>query len=454
MLLNILIGILCLSIVVIIHESGHFAAAKATGISVEVFSIGWGKPIFKIRKGETDYALSPVPIGGYCKMKGEALFRKAVENNQDTVEYEEGSLFSAGPLKRIITYLAGPLFNFIFAVAAMTAVWMIGFTIHSYDTKIVLLSEYPAFSDRDIYPADEAGLRTGDVITAVNGKAVESFSDFQTAVAPRAEEQLDITLTRDGRRHTVEITPELDTETGAGVIGVSAWIDPVIGNVQEKSPADMAGLSAGDRILALNGREIRHHLEFYDALMEQRGTAEIRYERDGRTETTNMVLQYRENGIPDTGISFKSRAFPSPDLSFFKALGRGTTEALSTFYITLKSIGLFFRGLKPQKVIAGPIRITVIAGEIATEGFSIGFTEGLVSLLRLISLFSVALCFMNLLPIPALDGGMILINLVELIKGGSVSPRTFYRYQMVGVFFIILLLFFATFSDISFLTQR
>lgn len=454
MLLNILLGLLCLSIVVLIHETGHFLAAKMSGITVEVFSVGWGKPLFKVRRGTTDYAISPIPLGGYCKMKGEELFRKAVENNQREVEHEEGSLFSVGPVKRIITYVAGPLFNFIFAVIAMTAVWHIGFTIYSYDTKIILLSDYPAYSDRDTYPADAAGLKTGDVVKEVNGREVRSFSDFQTAVSPRAGDVLELTVDRDGRRHVLPVSPDLDTDTGAGVIGVSAWIDPVVGAVRNGSPAAAAGLEAGDRITGVGDRDIRHHLDFYEALDASTGTAEVTYRRNGETRTTTLVVQYDENGLPDTGLSFKAKAFPSPDLSFFGALARGTEEAVTTFYITLKSIGLFFKGLKPGKVISGPIRITVLAGEIASQGFSTGFSAGLINLLRLMSLFSVALCFMNLLPIPALDGGMIVINIVELIKGRSVSPKTFYRYQMVGVVFIILLLFFATFSDISFLSQR
>ena len=454
MLLNILLGLCCLSIVVLIHEFGHFIAAKASGIDVEVFSIGWGKPIFKIRRGNTDYGISPIPLGGYCKMKGEAIFQKAVENNSAEVDYEEGSLFSAGPVKRIITYIAGPLSNFVFAVAAMTAVWLIGFTIYSYEPKIVLLSEYPAFSTMSDYPADKAGLETGDVITAVNGRAVESFSDFQTAVAPRAEEDILLTVLRDGVELDIPIRPDLNRETGSGVIGVSAWIEPVIGEVREGGPAHMAVLEEGDRILSVNGSAVNHHLDVYALLEQNRDAMEVTYLRGGLPGTTRLTPQYDENGMLDIGLSFAGREFRSPDLGFFRALARGASESVSTFYLTLKSIGLFFRGLKPGKVISGPIRITVIAGEIASAGFSAGFGAGLINLLRLMSLFSVALCFMNILPIPALDGGMIVINIVEMIKGRSVSPRTFYRYQMIGVVFIILLLFFATFSDITFLTQR
>ncbi|MBN2050102.1 MAG: site-2 protease family protein [Spirochaetales bacterium] len=454
MLLNILLGLLCLSIVVIVHETGHFLAAKGVGITVEVFSIGWGKPLLKTRRGETEYALSPIPLGGYCKMKGEALFRKAVENNQSQVDYEEGSLFSVGPWKRILTYVAGPAFNFIFAVVAMTVVFLVGFSVYSYETKIVLLSEYPALADRTEYPADRAGLKTGDTITAVNGKPVKSFSDFQSLVAPRPEDELDLTVMRDGQELTLTVRPDLDKETGAGVIGVSAWVDPVIGYVAEDGSARAAGIETGDRILSVGEKEIVHHLDFYEALKERQSTVTLEYRRNGELGTTTLVPLYREDGSVDPGLAFAGKEFPSEKTGFFGSLARGTGEAFNTFYVTLKSIGLFFRGLKPGKVISGPIRITVIAGEIATEGFAEGFKAGVINLLRLMSLFSVALCFMNLLPIPALDGGMILINLLEAIKGRSVSPKFFYRYQMVGVFFILLLLFFATFSDITFLSKR
>jgi regulator of sigma E protease len=135
-------------------------------------------------------------------------------------------------------------------------------------------------------------------------------------------------------------------------------------------------------------------------------------------------------------------------------VGKGTNEAVRTFTLTIKGIILLFSGVDLQNTVSGPIRITYMVGEVASEGFSRGVGSGFITLFRFLSLLSVALCFGNLLPIPALDGGLILLSIVEMAKGTSVRPKTFYRYQTVGFFIVILILFLTTFGDISYLFSK
>ncbi|MGC9312489.1 MAG: RIP metalloprotease RseP [Sediminispirochaetaceae bacterium] len=448
---TILLGLLGLGIVVFVHELGHFLAAKASGITVEAFSLGWGRILFARRWRGTEYRISMLPIGGYCKMKGEELFKQAIDEDRKEIPHEEGSLFSVPVWKRMITYAAGPLFNFLFAVLVLSIIWYSGFKIHTYDNRVIMISDYPGIFEQTDNPADRAGLQTGDRIISIGDAPVETYSDLQRLIAQSPQETLEMTVLRDDSEWSTTITPELDRDTGAGRIGVSAWVDPVLGEVEPGKSAAAAGLREGDLIVAANGKPIRHTLDLYSVLSDHPSTIELGYERDGSRLTTTLVPLYTEDDKVDLGLSFRGITRTSPRLNPLQALVRGSREAVETFALTLKGIALLFSGVNVQKAVSGPVRITYLVGEVATRGFEQGISNGFITLFRFLSLLSVALCFGNLLPIPALDGGFLVLSVVELIKGNSVSPRTFYRYQTVGFVIIILILFLTTFSDISYL---
>jgi regulator of sigma E protease len=454
MILTIILGIIGLGVVVFVHELGHFVVAKASGITVEAFSLGWGKVLYHRTWKGTDYRISMLPIGGYCKMKGEELFRKAISENYDKIPHEKGSLFSVSVWKRMLTYAAGPLFNLIFAVLVLSIIWFVGFSIHTYENKIILLSDYPGMFSEQTYPADEAGLKTGDRIVGIKGEAVDTYTDIQQKIAPSPNETFPITVERDGRRIRLSISPELNRNTGAGRIGVAAWIEPVVGQVQSGSGAANAGLQSGDRVLEVNGRSIPHSLAFHALLQDQPSKLDISYERNGNSRHTELIPFYDESGTANIGIGFKGITHRTPRLNLFQAIGRGTHETFRTFALTIKGIALLFSGVDVQKAVSGPVRITYLVGEVATEGFAQGIGSGFITLFRFLSLLSVALCFGNLLPIPALDGGLIVLSLVEAVKGSSVSPKTFYRYQTVGFIIILMILFLTTFSDLSYLFSQ
>lgn len=451
---DILIGLIGLGLVIFVHESGHFIAAKLSGIRVEAFSIGWGKKLASFSYKGTEYRISMLPIGGYCKMKGEDLLRKAIENDEERVEPEEGSLFSVSPLKRLVTYLAGPASNLLFAVIVMSFVWLVGFTYQSVGNRVILLTSFPKVASQKSYPANRAGLETGDRIVAVNGRQVRNFQELERAIAPNPDQRLALTVRRKGKDITLHITPELDKNTGAGLIGVSAWVDPVVGSVKKGSAAYIAGLEKGDRIETANGKKIQNTMDFAALLRGQPNTLALTYLRGGTMHHTTLIPSYGSGGQAHTGISFKISTYHSRAVGLFGAVGKGVQETGNTLGLTVKSIGLLFRGINFQQAVSGPIRITYYVGEIATQGFKFGVGEGLTNLLRFLSILSVALFFMNLLPIPALDGGLIVLTLVEFFSGKMVRPKFFYRYQVIGFILIFGLLILTTFNDISFLIKQ
>ena len=215
-IITILLGLVGLGIVVLFHEFGHFLAARLLGVEVEEFSIGWGPGLASKRMGRTKYTVSVFPVGGYCRMKGENSYRKALEEGLDEFPGEPGSYFAASPLRRILISLAGPAMNLVFAVIVYSVVMGIGYTIQTYDNRILLASTY----DGGSYPADNAGLRDGDRILELDGKQIGSFASLQETVALLANRNVVLKVERNGEPLVLQIQPKLDRDSGAGVLEI------------------------------------------------------------------------------------------------------------------------------------------------------------------------------------------------------------------------------------------
>ncbi len=449
MLLTILLGLLGLSLVVFVHEAGHLVAAKLCGVEVEAFSIGWGRTLYSFEWKGTEYRLSLFPLGGYCKMKGEASFRKAVEQNSDELPREPGSFYGASVWRRIVILIAGPAANFIFAIIVLSLIWFFGFSFETFENRIVIGAEYGQAVVEES-PAVEAGLQTGDRIVAIDGRETPYFRDIQQAVATSAEEQIELVVVRDSEELTIRATPILDRRTGGGLLGIAPWIDPVIDEVS--GPARVAGLRSGDRVIAVDGEEVEHSMAFSAALQRGGSSVEIEYERDGARQSTRLAPDSGDAGQRIAGVMFETVTGTSPDLGALAAIGRGTEETISTMALTIRGIATLFRGVDLTQAVAGPARIVYITGEVATQGFGVGVGAGISSLFNFLGLLSVILCFMNLLPVPVFDGGQIVISLFEGVRRKPLSPRAMHRYQMIGAFMVLGLLIFAITADVLFFT--
>jgi len=444
MFLKIILGLFGLGIVVFVHELGHFLAARLVKIDIDAFSIGWGNPILKKKIGAVEYRLGMFPIGGYCKMKGETDYIDSWENMRNGKKPENGSYLAAGPAARIFVHFGGPFFNLIFAVILLSFLWGFGFEINTLSNKIILASE---IIPGDTYPADSAGLKTGDRIIEIAGRPISYYHEVQENIALNPEKNLSVLVERNGQIVNLNITPSLDKSTGAGKIGVYFWVDPVIKSIKDGSPAQIAGLLPGDRITSANGQKLRNSMDLIKIVEQNPDSLVLEYERAGITREA----QFNGNEVKsEIGIVWDNITYRTPNLSLPSAIAKGVKESWKTLTVSITSLRLLFKGIDLTKAVSGPVRITYMIGEMATQSFEQGFGTSVRSITDFIALISIALCVMNLLPLPILDGGMIILFLVELIRRKPAHPKAVSVFQTCGMVIIFGLMAFALFGDILF----
>lgn len=446
--MTIIYGLIGLGFIVFIHELGHFITAKICGVTVESFSIGMGPILLhKTIKG-TDYRLSLIPLGGYCGMKGQKDFQVALDEKLESITGDKDSFYGIHPLKRVIIAFSGPFFNFIFAAIAFMIISMIGYSYYTSENKIILANEvYPEMESI----AEKAGLQTGDKILSVNDKETPYFTDIYEAISISANKKTDLQIQRDSEIFNIEVTPSLNKETGAGVLGIVSWTNPLIDSVEKNSIAEKVGLKEQDLILQINDDIIKNTAD-YNNVIQKYDNFSMKVLRDNNEIIIeNIELNPQKEDKTTLGITFYTEKVKSKTYSFFPAIINGFVEAGKTTALTFKSLGLLFQGVDLTKAVSGPLRITVMLGDTAKAGFSAGFSTGIVTVFNFLAIISISLFIMNLLPIPILDGGLILFALIEAITKKQISPKIQYYVQFIGVGLILVLFVFAMFGDISYI---
>jgi regulator of sigma E protease len=445
--------VLTLGIVIIIHELGHFAVCKWTGIYVKTFSIGFGPKILRKRFGETEYALSIVPFGGYVKMAGEGV----MEDIQDTatgqdfhypIGTEEGNREAAlrdDPIptdrhfrtrpawQRLAVVLAGPLANLVLAFVI--------YTISVMSSGLLVVPVTDIGYVRADSPAAEAGLMVGDRILEVDGNTVEVWEDILRGILEPTIDTpepvtVDLLVDRDGRQQEISLTPTL--VGGVWNVGLEP-MDTRVGLVQRGGPAEKVGLMTGDRILSIDDIEVNSFGEIarlINARAEQ--SVRISWLRDGQTFETEVVPEAAEV-LPDSTIGriYFDRLYDQQDVGFPTALRIGFRATIRTIQATVMALAdLADIGLDS---VGGPIRIGQVAGEMLRWSFG--------HLMQFIAFFSVNLFLLNLLPIPVLDGGHVVFILIEMIFKKQVNQRVQAIATQVGLIMLLLLMTFVIVVD-------
>jgi len=448
----ILASVFTLGLVVIVHELGHFLVCKLFGVYVKTFSVGMGPKILVRRWGETEYALSLIPFGGYVKMAGEGMMEEIQDTGTlDQRKYplgtEAGNRERAGldddipadrkflnkpAWQRFLVFVAGPLFNLALAYVIYTGLYLHDGLAVNPVTEIGTVAANS--------PAARAGLAPGDVFLSVAGEPVDNWYAMLRALEQAAgitgdagtARPVPVEVRRDTTTVRVEVLLERDPADGSWVLGCDAH-DNLVGRVQRSGPADRLGLARGDRIVELDGRPIRSQRQVLDIVQAAAGRPlAIAWERDGRTLRGTVTPEPFEI-LPDSTVGriHYEQFLESESLHLGEALALGHRQTWHTTSQTAAELARWVRERMGLESVGGPLRIAQVAGEMARWGFD--------RLLVFIAFFSVNLFLLNLLPIPVLDGGHVLFLVLEVLRGKPVNERVQGIATQLGL--IILLLF-------------
>lgn len=440
----ILSFLLAITILVAVHEFGHFWVARRVGVRVLRFSIGFGKPLLRWRrKGDpTEYIIAAIPLGGYVKMLD--------EREGEVSEADLPFAFNRKPLlARVAVVFAGPLFNFLFAIFAFWLMFMVGVS----DVRPVIGKISPDS------PAAVAGLQEGEEIVAVNGKPTPIWQVVMDSLAPSLLERqiTEITVRRDGRERVVQVDMTLaqtdeDSEDFFATFGAYPsyrTIPPRVVQVLPDSAAERAGLQSGDQIISIDGVTIASNQTLIDYVSPRAGKPLQFLVRRGEqmVELSITPVATDDNGktVGRIGVSPRDWEIPDElrvDYSFgvFHSFGRATIEVWNKTAFILHVFYKMLAGDISFNKLSGPITIARYAGVSVSGGFS--------RFMQFLALVSISLGVINLFPIPVLDGGHLLFYLIEAIKGKPVSERTEFIGQQVGIILILMLMVVAFYNDI------
>jgi regulator of sigma E protease len=429
--MNALFFVIALGILIFVHEIGHFIIAKKSGVGVLKFSLGFGPRIVGKRIGETEYQISAVPLGGYVKIIGE-------NPEEDVSEEDRSKSFSQKPIPTRMAIIGfGPFMNLLLAFVLFSLVALIGFKIPAFMESPPRIGWVEPDS-----PAQRAGLREGDLITRINDREVRNWGELKFILASNPNARLDLVVEREGILLTKELVPEERGVFGGGYAGLHPEWLPMIKEVIEGGPADLAGLKKGDLILAIDGEEMRHWLQMAMIIWDnpnkkltfkvKRGQElllfSIKPEPDERRGNIGLI------GISNPGEVILKQYGP------LEAIARGGRETLKFTKTTITILWrLIVRRISPRTV-GGPILIFQLAGPAAKSATDFMF---------FIASLSIPLAIINLFPIPLLDGGHLLFLGIEAIQRKPISARTREFAYRAGLVIIIMLMVFVFYNDIS-----
>jgi regulator of sigma E protease len=460
-LLNTWWFLVLIGVMILVHELGHFWAARAFNVKVEVFSFGFGPRLFGFRRGDTDYRFSLILFGGYVKMAGEQPNEHpdAQPNQSDTQLSQQESasqrsgwgpqvdgkldmyLWQKPRWQRLIIAAAGPLMNVVLAITVLTGLFMVSYEKVLNPGGAVIGHVQPDS------PAAKAGIRPGDKIVRLNGKDNPDWEEIITKEIEGAQRTLTVTIERNGHQFPVSLIPVLDEKEGVGSAGWEGQNQIEVGSINDGYPADLAGLKKGDVLVKVDNIPIHSHYTLPEVIRRSDGKpVTIEYIRDGVQHTVTMKpvfknpdgtsMRWMIGVLPEIKLDIQKTSLSFPDALHESLVQNGKNASL---------IIEFLRGILERRMAAknlsGPVGIAHYATEAAEQGPG--------PFLMLMSLVSLNLAIVNLLPIPILDGGVIVTLLIEMVMGRDLSLNVKEAMLKVGFVFLMMLVVFTIYNDIA-----
>jgi len=416
--------LIVIGVLVFVHELGHFIVAKRNGVRVEKFSLGMGPKIpgLGFKKGETEYVISWLPLGGYVKMAG--------ENPDEETSGAPDEFPSKTPWQRAKIVVTGPLTNILLAFIIMPFVFLVG-TYAEGPAKVGFVEKGS--------PAERAGFQPGDVIEEINGRSISDWTKAITLIAVNPDSDVTVMLDRNGEKKTLLLRPEAVSELKIGNAGIVPDIPVEIGRLLPGLPAEKAGLALHDKILSVNGVTMYHWNQFSAFVRESKGVRlDLAVEREGKRKTISVQPVTKEGRLvigiePYFHLVLKRYGLhDSLRMGFSK-----TIESIDITFITLRKLVTFGLSIK---TLGGPVMIAQMSGQAAHAGLS--------AFLALLAMVSVSLGVLNLLPIPVLDGGMLLFLAIEAVRKKPMSQKVMEVSQSIGAALLISLIAVVSYNDI------
>ena len=431
-LISLVSVIVILGFMVLIHEFGHYAVAKLLGVRVEQFAIGFGKRLAGFRRGETDYRINALPFGGYVKMSG--------ENPMDEHTGDPREFLSHPRWHRFLIAIAGPAMNILLAVLLLTGIYMVHYEYPPYKDQPAVVGSVKPES-----PAAKLGIRRGDRIVQIDGVQNPTWEDVEMKELLSANQPLGFAVERGSEKIQGSIVPVAVTTDGAGSAGWYADEPVTLGMLEPNMPAEKAGLRPGDKILTLDGQPVPSIRAMIDRL-QQTKTKPVQLEVERNGQVLNFTLTPVLADTPDAKEKHYRLGFAPQAkvgrLPFPEAL-RASFEVNKRYSVLLlELVGKLVERKVSLRAVSGPIGIAQQAGAAAQE-------KGWIPLLVLTVIISLNLGIFNLLPIPIMDGGVILLLLIEGLMRRDISLPIKERIYQAAFVFLVLFAAMVVYNDIA-----
>lgn len=426
---NIWWFLVLIGVMILVHEAGHYFAARFFDVYIEAFSFGFGPRLFGFRRGETDFKVCAIPFGGYVKMAG--------EQPTDEQAGDPRSFLNKPRWQRLIIAAAGPFMNIVLSIVLLTGLFMWHYPKPVNPDAAATIGYIAPGS-----PAANAGLAEGDVIVAVDGKAHPTWEQVWLREVADADKTINVVVRRGNQESTHTFAPSLDEKTGLSHTGWADQSEMRIEGVLSGMDAEKAGLKSGDQLVTVNGQVIRSVERLQDVLKAGNGQpVNVVYSRDGQNHVVAITpLFKKEDNRWLLGVQIKPPVIIT-QLPFFEAAQESLRVNGDNAYL----IAGFLRDMVERKMspkrLEGPIRIAKVSGEAARAG-SMAFIE-------LMAMVSMNLAIFNLLPIPILDGGVILLLLIEMTMRRDLSMPVKETVFKLGFAFLMMIVVFVLYNDIS-----
>ena len=426
-ILYLFLGLLAIGFVVFLHELGHFAAARMLGVEVEVLSYGMGPKVFSIYGRKTEYRLSLFLFGGYCRMKGSLDLMKALKDDSKYINRaEEGSYFGTSAFVRFLIYLAGPLTNFLLAVLLLSAASLIPVERLSDEAIVTPVTEYSALFSN---PVSQESIHKGDKLISSSGHIFLDWQDAEAFIKKHSGSVIPVTVLRDGEMIDTAIVPHKTADGWS--YGLALLQKAVVGSSLSDS------FQPGDRIIAIDGTGVRYLQESREILKAHSGSSVTASVARGK-DTLAINLQVDTSGL--LGIYTQLPGIQRKNYSVLEAIPAGINLTFNTIGGYIQDIRLIFT---PRTEAYKSVGSFIMMGQIFPASWD------WYRFINILALLSIMLGVMNLLPIPALDGGHIVFTIYEMVTGRKPSDKFLEGAQIVGMILLFGLMLLAFGNDIG-----